>query len=293
MGKTIASLAVGILALSGCGWFGSNNSSTSSSSSISSNSPYYHQIYLATSNDGFNWTVSSNVVFDHASVPGAVRWNGLVYLYFVDAEDPANEKISVAVSTDNGRTFGAKQTCSISGSSSSHPVDPNPIVDESGIRLTYMGNLGASLSDLKIVTALSSDGTTFTEEAVLVTGTGYVDPDLFYYGGQWNLFVHDDPNDQSLFFTSSSPTGTFTQVNTANFHGTITSTVTFNNTAYTYYHHRNINVGEFSSGAVTTINANIIDSSSITTAASVVADPTVVVNSASDFILYFKFQEVQ
>jgi len=51
--------------------------------------PYYHQIYSATSSDGINWTVDNTLLFDHASVPGAVYFYNKLYLYYVNAEDRA------------------------------------------------------------------------------------------------------------------------------------------------------------------------------------------------------------
>ena len=45
--------------------------------------PYYHKIYSATSVNGLSWTVNNTMIFDHASVPGAVYFNSRLYLYFV------------------------------------------------------------------------------------------------------------------------------------------------------------------------------------------------------------------
>ncbi|RLC51674.1 MAG: hypothetical protein DRZ79_02420, partial [Candidatus Cloacimonadota bacterium] len=80
----------------------SNWQSLANPSPGSSNSPeegpYFDQIYSATSEDGINWTVIDELIFDHASVPGAVYFNNKIYLYFVNAADPQNTKLSVGIS---------------------------------------------------------------------------------------------------------------------------------------------------------------------------------------------------
>ncbi len=285
-----ALLGVLILASAGC-----NTSSTSTSTTSSgplAGTPYYHQTWLATSSDGVSWNVTGNMIFNHASVPGAVRFNDQVYLYFVDAEDYANEKIGVAISSDGGRTFGAKQSASFTGSDTSYPVDPDPIVDSGKIRLTYLANFNGG-SVRKIATGTSSDGINFSDVQVIATGNEYyVDPDLFNYNGEWNLFVHTWDTGTMVRYKSAYPTHDFTLVSTFNsVGGAISATVSFNSTYSTYFFgSSNICRALFNGDTLTTVNTSLISMASVTTNGGTIADPTVVVNSASDFAMYFKFQ---
>ncbi|MHA1650900.1 MAG: hypothetical protein ACTSYB_11960 [Candidatus Helarchaeota archaeon] len=242
--------------------------------------PYYHKIYSATSTDGLNWVVNTTLLFDHASVPGAVYYNNKIYLYFVNAE--CGEKLSVAISDDNGSSFIVYDV-KITGSNSPRPVDPNPILDGGQIRLTYVGNLGDPPQ--KIVTALSSDGINFIEEAVIFTGEGIVDPDLFKYGAtEWILFC-GSPGNHLIKANSSSAAGTFVEDTSFNFTAAVPSTHFINGKYYTYHigSGPGICVAEYNSSGLTVIGTDIIKGFS-----GIVADPTVVILGPGDYIMYFK-----
>ncbi|MEW6592351.1 MAG: hypothetical protein AB1305_01485 [Candidatus Hadarchaeota archaeon] len=244
------------------------------------NSPYYHRVYSATSSDGVNWVVDNTLLLDHASVPGAVYFNNKVYLYFVNASDWQNEKLSVAISQDRGATFTV-QNVQITGSNSPYPVDPHPIVDNGKIRLTYFGNFMQGETG-KMVTATSSDGINFTDERVLITGN-FTDPDLFYddVRGEWVLFLSPTMTKA----TAPSITSTFTTDQSFSWNGSVSSTHKIGNKYYTYYIESGaIAVAEYSNGALTSVASRILNYSGLN------ADPSVVTFGANDYKMFFKTQ---
>jgi len=245
------------------------------------NTPYYHQVYSATSTDGLNWTVDNTMLFDHASVPGAVYFENKLYVYFVNASDWQNEKLSVGISEDRGATFTVHDV-QITGSNSPYPVDPNPILDGGQIRLTYLGNFMQGETN-KIVTAVSSDGINFTEEAVIFTGDVY-DPDLFYdeAGEQWVLFLNSGTG--LIKATASSPTASFVQDTGFTWSaGGISSTHKIGNKYYTYYTGEGgICVAEYSNGTLTNVANGILDFQGLN------ADPTVAIFGENDYMMFFK-----
>jgi len=237
--------------------------------------PYYSQIYSATSSDGIHWTVDNTLLFDHADVPGAVYFNGKLYLYYVNA-DFEGERLRVGISEDRGATFTTYDV-QISGSNSPNPVDPTALVDGNQIRLTYLGNLGQGETN-KIVTATSTDGIHFTEEGVIFTGDAY-DPDLFYdeSSGQWVLLtgvsgVLTKATASSLdtqFTTDPSFTWTL---------GEITSTHRIGNKYYTYYMEKGrISVAEYENGELSKIADGIVDG----------GNPTVAIFGENDYKMFF------
>lgn len=176
---------------------------------------YNHQVVSATSPDGLNWTKNDNVVFDHASVPDAViDKTGTIFLYFMDAS--SGHEMSVAMSTDQGKTW-QKKTVAITGrQTQGHAVDPNPLILNDGkIRLFYLGTFGPpdprnpGAANAKICSALSSDGIHFVEEGGFrFSGKGLTDPDVIKTPTGWKMFVSQGREDLS----TSSPDGiTFTQ----------------------------------------------------------------------------------
>ncbi|OGN91562.1 MAG: hypothetical protein A2Z70_02555 [Chloroflexi bacterium RBG_13_48_17] len=92
-----------------------------------------HRIYLATSSDGIAWTQhSQNRFIGMGSVPAAVYYNGLIYVYFCDfyfcgsASIPAPGDLGVFISRDKGATF-TFSAIRIQGKTD-RPVDPAPVV---------------------------------------------------------------------------------------------------------------------------------------------------------------------
>jgi hypothetical protein len=244
--------------------------------------PYYHRIYSATSVNGLGWTVNKTVIFDHASVPGAVYYNGKVYLYFINAE--CGEKLSVAISDNYGNSF-ALHDVAISGSNSPRPVDPNPIVDGGLIRLTYVGNLGRDPAN--IVTAHSSDGINFVEDAILFSETNITDPDLFHHSpSEWVLFV--DQGSTLLKANGTSISMPLVRDSTFSFAGILCSTHYIDGKFQTYYHgSKGISVAEYNSSGLTVLAEDVI-----TGFTGFVGDPTVVVLGPGNYLMYFKQTDV-
>ncbi|MBD3229496.1 MAG: hypothetical protein GF329_15030 [Candidatus Lokiarchaeota archaeon] len=243
--------------------------------------PYHHDIYHATSSDGLNWTVNKTLLFDHASVPGAVHINGSIYVYFVNAA--SGEKLSVAISDDNGSTYTIHDV-SISGSNSPRPVDPNAIIDKGKIRLTYLGNLMQSGEEHKIVTAISTDGINFIEEAVIFSEDSITDPDLFKNStGDWVLFVNN--GSQLIKATNSSVLGNFSIDYSFSFSGGwLASTHKIGGKYYTYLHNGlNISVAEYNSSGLTILKEDLISGFE-----GIVGDPTVAILGPGNYIMYFK-----
>lgn len=93
--------------------------------------PSEHEIYLATSTDGINWSQhAENKFIGKGSVPGAVYFNSTIYVYycgqvFGPGSNPPD--FGVAVSHDNGATF-TFSTVTISGKVAAGAADPSAIV---------------------------------------------------------------------------------------------------------------------------------------------------------------------
>ncbi len=247
--------------------------------------PYLDQIYSATSTDGINWTTEDRLIIDHASVPGVVYFQGKIYLYYVNFQDPENDKLSVAISSDNGLSFDYFDVIISNPVNSPHPVDPNPIIDNGQIRLTYLGNLDEPEPG-KIVTAHSDDGIHFTEDSVLINGD-YYDPDLFFdsTNSEWVLFLGQNQN--IIKATSATSTGAFSLDNNFSWdHGAVSSTHLIEGHHYTYFvGEQAISVTEYSNGGLDfpPIAEGIIDFNGRLN-----ADPTVANLSRGDYIMYFK-----
>lgn len=244
--------------------------------------PYYHKIHSATSVNGLSWTANNTVIFDHASVPGAVYFDGKLYLYFVNAA--CGEKLSVAISDNYGNSFAVYDVV-ISGSNSPRPVDPNPIVDGGLIRLTYVGNLGGNPQN--IVTAHSSDGIAFVEDAILLSEPNITDPDLFHYSpSEWILFV--DQGSTLLKVNGTSPLMPFSRDSTFSFAGILCSTHYIGGEFYTYYlGSSGISVAEYNSSGLTVLAENVIAGFS-----GFIGDPTVVVFGPGNYLMYFKQTDI-
>ena len=243
--------------------------------------PYFDQIYSASSSDGIHWTVIDELIFDHASVPGAVFYNNKIYLYFVNAaEYPENEKLSVGISEDSGFTFTVHDV-QITGNYSPNPVDPNPIIDNGEIRLTYLGNFLEGES-FDIVTATSSDGINFIEDGVIFSGFVF-DPDLFYDANneEWVLLLSTE---NLIKATAPTPTSIFTLDQKFIWeHGNISSTHLFGTNYYTYYYgFQGVSVAEYLNGELSQLANGILNFPGLN------ADPTVVILGENNYKMFFK-----
>ena len=93
--------------------------------------PGEHEIYLATSADGITWSQhAQNKFICKGSVPGAVYYNGTIYVYYCGlAHKPGAPPVDmgVAISQDNGVTF-TTSTITIQGRTAAGTVDPAAVV---------------------------------------------------------------------------------------------------------------------------------------------------------------------
>lgn len=159
------------------------------------NGPYYHQVYSATSHDGLTWKKQDQLLFDHASVPGAVIKDGIIYLYFVDASGDT-DGLSVGISKDLGKTFERKSVV-IKSVTSRDSVDPHPeLLGDGTIRLYFLGDF-SQLPEMEkkgkkitIYSAISTDGVNFDEaKTAYQDDTIMTDPDVFKTDKDWRLFA--------------------------------------------------------------------------------------------------------
>ncbi|MBI4215949.1 MAG: hypothetical protein HY687_00940 [Chloroflexi bacterium] len=93
--------------------------------------PTEHEIYLATSSDGVVWSQHrENRFVGRGSVPGAVYYNGTIYVYYNGLSprpDFPPPDLGVAVSRDGGATF-TFSAITIQGKKAAGAVDPAAVV---------------------------------------------------------------------------------------------------------------------------------------------------------------------
>lgn len=172
--------------------------------------PYNDKVSFATSSDLFNWTDSETVLAIHASVPGAIYKDGVIYVYFVDVSvDGIAERIGMISSNDNGQTWSEKEYIDIDGVGDKVPVDPAPfLLNDGRIRLYYFdieegrSSMGSE-SENKIYSAISSDGVNFVEEGVCFSKEGVYDPDVIEVDGVYRMYVGDLEGNRVISATSS------------------------------------------------------------------------------------------
>ncbi len=257
------------------------------------NGPYYHKIYLATSKDGLTWQKQDKVLFDHASVPGAVIKDDVIYLYFVDASGDLSDQLSVGISKDLGKSFN-KQKIVIKGATLA-AVDPNPVLLDNGqIRLYYFaspvtaGDPAAASGPHKIISAQSSDGINFDSPREVFAEENITDPDVFKTAKDWRLFVS---HGTSLDLAISSDNGiTFTKQNDFSWNnGGVSSTDDISGTLRTYY------CGQGGIGsAIGADTGKLTAEAGIRVAESnkIVCDPSVIQLPDGTYMMFYKVQEL-
>lgn len=172
--------------------------------------PYNDKVSFATSSDLFNWTDSETVLAIHASVPGAIYKDGVIYVYFVDVSvDGIAERIGMISSNDNGQTWSEKEYIDIDGVGDKVPVDPAPfLLNDGRIRLYYFdieegrSSMGSE-SENKIYSAISPDDVNFVEEGVCFSKEGVYDPDVIEVDGVYRMYVGDLEGNRVISATSS------------------------------------------------------------------------------------------
>ncbi len=174
--------------------------------------PYYHQVYLAFSQDGLRWQVAEETVRDHTSMPDAIYWQETLWIYAVDGAEHG-----LIVLRQKADGSWEEQRVQIEGFDASVAVDPDVIALPDGrLRLYYLDfsalqpKPGAP-AQATIYSAVSADGVHFTQEE------GYrfraddliTDPDVVQVGEQWWMYVLAGPK---LLVAQSSDGLNFTPV---------------------------------------------------------------------------------
>lgn len=293
--RTIIIIIVGVLVLGSVLLLTPNPASNQKPNGVAQdpNGPYYHKIYAATSKDGLSWQKNNQLLFNHASVPGAVIKDGVIYLYFVDASGRSSDQLSVGISKDSGRNFD-KQKIEIKGVVLA-AVDPDPVLLDNGkIRLYYfaspiiVGDPAAASGPHQIMSAESSDGINFENPRKVFAEESITDPDVFKTAKDWRLFVSKGTN---LDLAISSDGGIiFTKQNNFSWsEGGVPNTFNFNGTFRTYF----CGKGGIGSATGADIGKLIVESGvRMEESNKIVCDPSVIQLPDNTFMMFYKVQEL-
>ena len=171
--------------------------------------PYFHQVYSASSRDGLNWTHDNRMLLDHASVSAAiVTPEGKIRIYYVDASgarEGRSENVNCAESSDGGATFRVLN-CTIANRAGDKAVDPSIVrLPDGRYRLYYYAVTGKmdATSANAIYSAISTDGVRFTQEQKVFEYPGVVDPDVFWTGKDWLMYVFTLKEGRTIIARSS------------------------------------------------------------------------------------------
>jgi len=256
--------------------------------STTNGGPYNDKVSFATSIDLFNWTDSEIVLATHASVPGAIYKDGMIYMYFVDVSvDGIAERIGMISSNDNGQTWSEKEYIDVDGVGDKVPVDPAPfLLDDGRIRLYYFDiEEGRSSMDFesenKIYSAISSDGVNFVEEGICFSKEGVYDPDVIEVDGVYRMYVGDPAGNRVISATSSDGLN-FVEEGVA-YTGSTVPDVFFKDGAY-YLYTAGIDISTSSDGASFTKTSYRFESSTNL----LTADPSVIELDDGTYMMLYK-----
>lgn len=261
------------------------------------NGPFYHKVYKAVSKDGLTFERTSGVILDKSSVPDAVKMpDGRIIIYTVDGAQRSYSGFMVAVSKDNGKTF-EQGSLPLKNDRPLAGADPQAVLLPDGkVRLYYlvMPDKKPALDEngtplpldepMKIMSAISDDGITFTEEkGIRYQGKElFTDPDVIKIGSKW--FMYLSKGMENIAF-SSTDGKTFKKEKSIRMNGAISKTVPIGGGKYRQFFTRNgIN------SAVTTDGLNFVDDSGSRLEANgpqIIADPTPV-KVGNQWILFYK-----
>jgi hypothetical protein len=146
----------------------------------------------ASSVDGLTFVHDGVVLLDQASVPAAIALDdGRIRLYYVDASTMP-ENTNCAESSDGGRSFRVLG-CTIQNRGGVKALDPAIVrLPDGRYRLYYYAPDQQSPDapgPHTVRSATSADGVRFLEDGAVFTYTGLVDPDVFWSGREWLMFV--------------------------------------------------------------------------------------------------------
>ncbi|MBI2653606.1 exo-alpha-sialidase [Candidatus Woesearchaeota archaeon] len=167
------------------------------------NGPFYHQVFVAHSDDGLNFEKKEGVVFDKASVPDIVKLpNGRIIVYAVDGARRSKSGLMVAISDDNGEAWQQGSLQLKSPRQFASGADPEAVFLPDGrIRLYYVvfpapqqPGIIDTQSKNRVHSALSSDGIHFEEEeGFRFEYPQITDPDIAKIGDKWLMYLAQGP----------------------------------------------------------------------------------------------------
>ncbi len=270
-----------------------NTDSPKVSSKNNPNGPYYHQIYSAASADGLAWQKQDKLLFDHASVPGAVVKGNKIYLYFVDASYD-EDQLSVVTSTDNGQTFSEKQKVKVQDTPTYATVDPHPELISGKIRLYYFSNPMTPDNPkepevFRMYSAISDDGVNFENPQIAFESSEIItDPDVFQTDKDWRMFISKG---QDLVLAISTDNGlTFQEDKSFSWNeGGVCDTIKMDGLYRTYFCGQG-GIGSAvgaENGKLTVEQGTRIESG----AGQIVCDPSVVQLSDNTYLMFYKTQK--
>ncbi len=156
--------------------------------------PFHHQVLSATSADGETFVHDGRVLLEHASVPAAIRLaDGRIRLYYVDASTRP-ENVNCAESRDDGHSFtvlGCTIEAAVAlqgGRLGDRRVAPRLLPVST---TTPGGRRPWHCHDARGSTPRSPATACFVDEGseTVFQHPGLVDPDVFWTGREWLMYV--------------------------------------------------------------------------------------------------------
>lgn len=166
---------------------------------------YSAKICSASSPEGLNWKHDAKVCLTDAWASSAVVKDGVIYLYYVDAEHPLLLKDTIMCATSKDGINFEEQNMLIGGQITYKAKDPSVIVDKQGkFRLYYLADDPVFTREDKreIHLATSEDGIYFVEQGKVLTAPNISDPEIIFFNNKWFLHVVDNEEGTVLVYTS-------------------------------------------------------------------------------------------
>ena len=153
--------------------------------------PYVHRVESASSKDGLTFVADGRRLLEHASVPATVALpDGRIRIYYVDASK-LPEMANVAESADEGRSFRVLGL-EIRNWPKVKALDPAIVRLKDGRWRLFSFACDRDPNHAgphEIHSAISEDGVHFTAEGLAFAREGLVDPDVWWNGKEWLMYV--------------------------------------------------------------------------------------------------------